>query len=197
LVSTGWGTAVVLDVLCLRCGVRWDEFEAEQPTLAQLGQRRLGDPGVVLIATIRVDGSPRLSPVEPLFWNGELWLSMGWGSRKASDLRRDPRILVHNVVTNREGSEGEYKVRGRAVAEADPVVQHGYADMVSRLLGWNPEPGRFHLFRVDVEDVTFIRWDPATNDQFVARWPDVREFVRRGTSTTSLGDPEPVSDLFR
>lgn len=176
--------------------MRWEQFEAEQPKLARVGRRCLGEPGVVLIATIRADGSPRVSAVEPLLWAGDLWLSMGWGSRKAFDLRRDSRILVHNVIKNREGSGGEYKVRGRAVAESGPSLQEEYAEMVQRLLGWTPEVGRFHLFRVDVQDVTFIRWDPATNDQFVARWPEVLEFVRRGTSATSLGDPHQFADLF-
>ena len=94
------------------------------------------------------------------------------------------------------GHRGEYKVRGRAIAETDRAVQHGYARAIHAEAGWEPEPGRFHLFRVDVHDVTFIRWDPATNDQFVTRWPRRREFVRRGTSATSVGDPEPFSELL-
>ena len=176
--------------------MRWHEFELEQSALAELGRRRLGDPGVVLVGTIRRDGSTRISPVEPLFWHEDLWLSMGWGSRKAADLQRDARVLVHSIVTSREGTAGEYKVRGRAIAETDRAVQHGYARAIHAEAGWEPEPGRFHLFRVDVHDVTFIRWDPATNDQFVTRWPRRREFVRRGTSATSVGDPEPFSDLL-
>ena len=70
------------------------------------------------------------------------------------------------------------------------------ARAVAEQLGWTPEIGRFHLVRVDVEDVTVIRWDDATNDQFVARWPSHEEFVRRGTSPTSQGPPEPISDLL-
>jgi hypothetical protein len=176
--------------------MRWDAFELEQPTLAELGKRRLGDPGVVLVGTIRRDGSPRLSPVEPLFWNRDLWLSMGWGSLKAADLKRDARVLVHSIVTSKEGTAGEYKVRGQAIPEFDRAVQDGYAQAIRAAAGWEPQPGRFHLFRVDVEDVTFIRWDPATNDQFVTRWPARREFVRRGTSATSVGDPEPITELL-
>ena len=107
--------------------MRWHEFELEQSALAELGRRRLGDPGVVLVGTIRRDGSTRISPVEPLFWHEDLWLSMGWGSRKAADLQRDARVLVHSIVTSREGTAGEYKVRGRAIAETDRAVQHGYA----------------------------------------------------------------------
>lgn len=176
--------------------MRWADFERDQPAFAQLGRRLLADPGVVLLATLRRDGTPRLSPIEPLFWREELWLSMGWGTQKAGDLGRDARLLVHNVVTDREGSNGEFKLRGRALAENDPRVNEQYAAEVSRSLGWNPEPGRFHLFRVDVEDATYIRWDPANNDQYVSRWPIGIEFVRRGTSDTSLGAPEPYSKLI-
>lgn len=177
--------------------MRWSDFAAEQPRLAELGRERLGVPGVVLVGTVRYDGTARISPVEPLFWADELWLSMMWGSRKAMDLQRDPRILVHSIVTSRDGANGEYKVRGRAVAETDLQAQAAYAEAVRSQLGWEPEPGKFHLFRVDVDDVTVVRYDDATGDQFVARWPRDGEFVRRATSATAVGDPEPHADLLR
>jgi hypothetical protein len=176
--------------------MRWVDFEREQPRLAELGRKKLAGPGVVLVATIRRDGSPRLSPIEPLLWHRGLWLSMGWGSQKARDLGRDDRVLVHSIVTSRDGTDGEFKVRGRAVLEENPRVQEEFAHTVVEELGWRPEVGKFHLFWVDVEDVTFIRWDNATNDQFVARWPEGVEFVRRGTSPTSQGPPEPTSELL-
>jgi hypothetical protein len=76
----------------------WSELERRQPGLAALGRQRLLEPGVVLVTTIRGDGTPRVSPVEPFVQDGVLWLSMLWQSRKAADLLRDPRILVHSVV---------------------------------------------------------------------------------------------------
>jgi hypothetical protein len=82
------------------------------------------------------------------------------------------------------------------VPEADPVAQARYATAVSEELGWSPEVGRFHLFRVDVEDVTALRYDDTTGDQYVARWPAGDEFVRRGTSATSVGGPQPHRDLL-
>ena len=176
--------------------MRWSELESRQPKLAELGRRRLVEPGVVLVATIRRDGTPRLSPVEPYLMDGDLWLSMLWQSTKARDLAHDPRLLVHNIVTSRDGREGEFKVRGRAVETDDPSVQRRYAEAVAESLGWSPEPGRFHLFAVDVDDITVIRYDDATGDQYVARWPAGREFVRRGTSATSVGAPEPRHELL-
>jgi Pyridoxamine 5'-phosphate oxidase len=150
----------------------------------------------VLVATIRKDGTPRVSPVEPFVMDGILWLSMLWQSKKAADLLRDPRVLVHSVVTGRDGGEGEFKIRGTAGAEPDPAVQRRYAAEVAGSLGWSPDPGRFHLFAVSIEQVTFIRYDDATGDQDVAMWPPAREFVRRGTSATSVGEPETVSDII-
>lgn len=132
-------------------------WKPEQPRLAELGRKKLAGPGVVLVATIRRDGAPRVSPVEPLFWDEDLWLAMGWGTRKAADLIRDPRILVHSVVTDRNGAQGEYKLRGRALPEDDPGVQARFADEAAKRVGWRAEIGKFHLFRVDVEDITFIR----------------------------------------
>jgi len=176
--------------------MRWHDFEQAQPKLAQVGRVKLGGPGVVLVATIRRDGSPRVSPVEPLFWRDDLWLSMGWRTHKAADLQRDNRILVHSIVSSREVEGGEFKVRGTAAADDSASVQRDYADAVQQELGWRPEPGRFDLFRIDVDDVTFIHWDSATNDQYVSRWPAGVEFVCRGTSTTSVGEPERIDELL-
>ena len=176
--------------------MHWDELTAQQQRLAAVAMRALADPGVVLVGTIRRDGTPRISPVEPLFWERDLWLSMLMDSRKAGDLQRDPRILVHSIVTTRDGAEGECKVRGRAVPVSDPDVETAYAAVVRDRLGWEPVPGRFHLFWVDVDDLTFIRYVDASGDQFVARWPAGEEFVRRGTSATSVGPPESHHDLL-
>jgi hypothetical protein len=176
--------------------VRWAEVEQRQTRLADLGRRRLVEPGVVLVATIRPDGTPRLSPVEPWLMAGDLWLAMLWGSHKARDLQRDPRVLVHSIVTTRDGGEGEFKVRGRADAETRPAVLGQYAEEVSEHLGWSPVVGRFHLFRVDVQHLAFLRYDDASGDQHVASWPPAKEYLRSGTSATTLSDPVPVSDLL-
>jgi len=177
--------------------MRWSEVERQQPRLAELGVRLLTGPGVVLVGTIRRDGTPRLSPVEPLVMDGSLWLSMMWRSAKATDLFRDPRILVHSAVAGREGGPGEFKVRGVARTHDDPAVHRRYAETAARELGWEPEFGRSHLFDVDIADVTFITYDAPTGDQHVAMWPPAREFVRRATSATSVGKPEPIRDLLR
>jgi Pyridoxamine 5'-phosphate oxidase len=177
--------------------MRWSDIEERQPRLADLGRTRLIEPGVVLVGTTRRDGTARISPVEPFILDGDLMLSMLWGSRKAADLLRDPRILVHSIVASRDGGDGEFKVRGTVRVEEDREVQRRYADAVGASLGWHPEPGRFHLFAVDVEQVTYIRYDDPTGDQYVTSWPPGREFVRHGTSPTSVGPPQPTNRILR
>ncbi len=176
--------------------MKWSELQQRQPKLVDVGRQRLLDPGVVLVATIRRDGTPRLSPVEPFVMDGDLWLSMLWQSTKAADLIRDPRVLVHGVVTSRDGRDGEFKLRGQARTEPDSSVQRRYAEAVGQALGWKPEVGQFHLFAVDIDHVSYLRYDEPTGDQYVTQWPPGREYVRRGTTTTSVGQPEPRVDLL-
>jgi Pyridoxamine 5'-phosphate oxidase len=171
-------------------------MEQAQPRLAELGRRRLIAPGVLLVATIRSDGSPRISGVEPLIFGGSLWLGMLWNSTKARDLLRDPQVLLHSVITGPDGSDGEVKIRGTVRAEHDPDTFHRYADTAAERLGWRPEPGCMHLFEVDIGAVTFIGFDTATRGQHVAMWPPPREFIRPGVTPTSLGDVQPVTRIL-
>lgn len=176
--------------------MRWSDLVRRQPRLADIARTRLLEPGVVLVATIRRDGTPRLSPVEPFVLEDELWLSMLWGSRKAADLRRDRRVLVHSIVTSREGGDGELKLRGQAWAEEDVATQQRYADAVAADLGWEPVVGRFHLLRVEIGSVDYIRYEQPSGDQYVVRWPAGDEYVRRLTSATSVGVAERVSGVL-
>ena len=65
-----------------------------------------------------------------------------------------------------------------------------------RLLWAEPQEPYFHLFRVEIGNVTVIRY-ALSGDQHVARWPSGKEFVRRATPPTGVGVEEPVVDLLR
>lgn len=176
--------------------MRWNDLQEKQPRLGALARDRLLSPGVLLVVTIRRDGTPRLSPVEPFVLDGDLWLSMMLGSRKAADLLRDPRVLVHSIVTGPSGEEGEVKLRGAARHVEDERALVRYASAVSETLPWSPEVGKFHLFVVEVEQVTVVRYDTASGDQYLVLWPPGRETRRRGTSATTVGEPEDVHDVL-
>lgn len=127
--------------------------------------------------------------------DGNLSLSMMLGSRKAEDLYRDPRLLVHSIVTGPDGSEGEVKIRGKAVGETDPTLQGRYAKAVGEALGWHPTVGRFHLFMVNIGSVSVVRYSER-GDQHVCTWPPGREYVRPIISSTEVGRPVPIRDLL-
>jgi hypothetical protein len=132
-------------------GMNWDAFKSAAPELAGEAEKLLDRTGVLLVGTIRQDGSPRISPVEPLFAGGELYLGMMPRSLKAADLLRDPRCTIHNVISDRMAAEGEFKLHGRArnVQEADE--RQRYCEGLKAKIGWSPDGMEFHLFAIEIE----------------------------------------------
>jgi hypothetical protein len=175
--------------------MRWSEISARQPALGAVAGRLLIEPGVLLAGTIRRDGTARISGVEPLVLDGDLWLSMMSGSAKTRDLDRDPRIALNSVITS-PSPPAEIKVRGtaRTVTEQDRHERHAAA--VREQIGWQPVAGQFTLFIVEVADVTYIGSEPGTGAQHVARWPPGEEYIRPQLTPTSLGPPQAVSRLL-
>ena len=91
--------------------MRWSAFAAHEQVLAAVAHDQLVKPGVVLAGTTRRDRSARISGVEPLIMDGELWLSMMPASVKARDLYRDPRIQLRSIVTS-PSPQAEIMMRG-------------------------------------------------------------------------------------
>ena len=135
--------------------VTWGEFAEADPELAALGEAQFARTGLALVGTLRRDGWPRISPVEPFIASGHLYLGMMWRSVKALDLLRDPRCVVHSTVSDREGTEGEFKVYGRAAEVTDPEERRRFADTVFDAIGHRPEEPEFHCFAIDIESVVF------------------------------------------
>jgi hypothetical protein len=175
--------------------VRWSEISARQPALGAIADRLLIEPGVLLVGTIRRDGTARISGVEPLVLDDELWLSMMSGSAKSRDLGRDPRVVLNSVITS-PSPPAEIKIRGTARAVTEQDRQERYAAAVWHQLGWQPVAGQFTLFIIDVADVTYIGSEPGTAAQHVARWPPGEEYIRPQLTPTSLGPPRAVSRLL-
>ena len=156
--------------------MRWDEFAASVPELAALGDERLRAKELCLIGTLRKNGWPRISPVEPEFVDGELMLGMMWQSPKALDLFRDARIVVHSVVSERSGKEGDFKLYGRAADVQDPERRAAYRATIKARIDWEPSEPNFHLFSINIESAGFVTfdepryglaWDPAKG---LRRW---------------------------
>lgn len=154
----------------------WKLIEEAEPEFAAR-VRRLFDAGRhKTIATLRADGSPRISGIECEFVDGELRFGSMVGARKAADLARDPRFALHGPTFHPEtGNEaewpGEAKIAGRAllagpitpvadgepapegqqfVADIDEVVVTGLNDDATRLVieSWTPDGGLRRVERV-------------------------------------------------
>jgi hypothetical protein len=61
----------------------WRDLEQGAPEIARLGLARLTAVRVAMLGTLRSDGSPRISPIEPYIVNGRVLVgAMAW-SKKA------------------------------------------------------------------------------------------------------------------
>ncbi len=139
---------------------RWSDVEREQPEFAARVRAAFEARKHKTIATLRADGSPRISGIEADFQDGDLTFGSMSGSRKGADLVRDPRFALHSATVDPPeddptGWPGEAKVAGRALvagdvddeasgvlfrAELDEVVMTGLNDAGDRLVVelWRP-----------------------------------------------------------
>ena len=144
----------------------WSDVRAAAPDLAKAVQARFDATGLGLLASLRRDGSPRISPVEPFFVD-ELWLGMMDGSRKAADLLRDPRFALHSATADKEVKEGDAKLTGRVVVADDPDSITAFRRGFSEHTGYDPGEAPFHLFRADVTEISFLK---PGGDHLVIEW---------------------------
>jgi len=155
--------------------VAWGDVETAEPELAATVRERFGQYTHHVLATLRKDGSPRLSGIEADFRDGQLWLGMMPHSRKALDLRRDPRFaLLANPGEGTGMGGGDVRLSGRAIETTDPETLAWYAGQAGA-----PQP--FHLFRAELTEV--VRTSVEGEDLVVRSWaPGGRmRTIRRGT----------------
>jgi hypothetical protein len=139
----------------------WQDLETQAPDLAHFARQRLEAHKHVYLATLRADGSPRISGIEVTIGAGELWLGSMAASRKVHDLRRDPRLALHSGSDDPPGFVGDARISGRAEFVDD---EEGRAPYLG-LLGDEP-PGQFELVRVSIEEVMTVAVAP-TGDRLV------------------------------
>jgi Pyridoxamine 5'-phosphate oxidase len=149
----------------------WRDLESTAPEIARLGKARLEQTRVALLATVRPDGSPRISPVEPCLWGGDLLFgAMAW-SLKTSDLSRDPRCALHSAVTDPDSGEGELKLYGHAEAASDQLRDGCTAGW------WVKQPADVAtVFVFSIEQGVFVSWDPAPGKMTSRQWSRERGY---------------------
>ena len=149
---------------------RWSEVEQQAPELAAAARGFL-DAGVhKTLATLRRDGSPRISGTELDFRDGDAWLGSMPGARKARDLERDPRFALHSASADPPGWQGDAKLAGRALEVTEPDSRPGPDD--------GEPPGDSHLFRLDVTELSVVRLAESGDRLVVESWHEGRGVTR-------------------
>ena len=146
----------------------WAEFGQADPALADLVLGRLQSHRHMIMATLKADGSPRLSGMEAPVRSGHLWLAMTPESRKATDLGRDRRFSLHSAPDTEDLLEGDARIDGIVVA-ADATQQdeflagHRYPiDDPSIMVLYVAMIRRVVLVRVSQHALLIESWTPAT-----------------------------------
>lgn len=97
----------------------WRDLESAEPAFAARARALLDAHKHKTLATLRADGSPRISGIEVQFVGDDLTFGSMPGARKGADLRRDPRFALHSASVDPPADEaawaGDAKVAGRAV----------------------------------------------------------------------------------
>lgn len=136
----------------------WRDIERAEPEFARRVRALFDARRHKTLATVRADGSPRISGIEAAFEGGDLIFGSMPNSRKGADLRRDPRFALHSATTDPvEGAEaawpGEAKISGRAIP-AGPITDGPAGDR----------------FRADIAEVVHTHLDEQASRLVVEWW---------------------------
>jgi hypothetical protein len=136
----------------------WQDVEQAVPEFAQRVRALFDAHRHKTIATLRADGSPRISGIETVFEDGKLVFGSMPDARKGADLRRDPRFALHSATVDPiEGAEaqwpGEAKISGRAIV-GGPVTEGSDGD----------------LFHADIAEVVHTHLNEAATRLVVEWW---------------------------
>lgn len=150
----------------------WREIEAAAPELAQLVRERFDAHLHKTMATLRKDGSPRISGTEVVFADGDVWIGSMGGALKARDLQRDGRVALHSAPIDTDMKDADAKLAGVATEISE----------IEQLRRVWPEweehhaPGGAHAFRIDVTEVSAATVE---GDRMVIRSWNERDGERR------------------
>jgi hypothetical protein len=131
----------------------WGEFAAAEPQFASRVRGLMRSRKHLTMATLRRDGSPRISGTEVQFAGDQLHIGSMSRAVKAQDLLRDGRVAIHGPTHDpaKGGTwRGEAKIAGRAVEM--------------------PADGDAHAFRIDIDEVVITRLNDARDRLVIESW---------------------------
>ena len=145
----------------------WSEVEAQAPELSARARELFDAYKHKTMATLRRDGSPRISGTEIEFKEGELYIGSMLRAVKALDLRRDPRFALHSGSADPPDHwRGDAKIAGRFEEITDPEA--------FERINEGPPSEPYHLFRADVTELVVVRLGEPADHLIIESWHEGR-----------------------
>jgi hypothetical protein len=144
--------------------VSWESFRIEAPELAEAIAARFASTRHHVMATLRRDGSPRVSGTEVQFFRQDLAIGSMPGAVKARDLQRDGRIALHSNPGDGSMAGGDAKLSGRAVEVTDEGTLAAFSGDAS-----TPQ-GPFHLFLILISEAVLTSIHPDGDRLLIESW---------------------------
>ncbi len=159
----------------------WEEFTEAAPRIAAIFTRRHAATGnLCMLATLRSDGFPRISPIEPRVFEGELWIVGMPDTTKFRDLARDPRFCLHTATVDTEVKDGDAKLWGVVRDVQDKPLHQRFAVDLFEDGGPDLRGSAFdHFYAADLTSASAVEvggghmdvtiWKPGTPEHVVRK----------------------------
>jgi hypothetical protein len=159
----------------------WKEFTGHAPRIAAVFSRRHAATGnLCLLATLRSDGFPRISPIEPRVFEDQLWLMGMPHTTKFRDLGRDPRFCLHTATVDPQVSDGDAKIWGVVNDVRDRELHQRFAAALFDETGFDLRGQDFeHFYAVDVTGASAVEVAGGHLDITIWKPGEVERVVRK------------------
>lgn len=136
----------------------WQEFTEAAPAIATIFARRHAATGnLCLLATLRSDGFPRISPLEPRMFEGQLWLAGMPNTTKFRDLERDSRFCLHTATVDTHVADGDAKLWGTVADVQDKALHQRFAIDLFEQTGFDLRGEEFdHFYAADITSASSV-----------------------------------------
>ncbi|MBW0114694.1 pyridoxamine 5'-phosphate oxidase family protein [Pseudonocardia abyssalis] len=159
----------------------WTDFTAGAPRISAIFTRRHAATGkLCLLATLRADGSPRISPIEPRVFEDRLWLIGMPDTTKFRDLHRDPRFCLHTATVDTQVGEGDAKLFGTVADVRDTDLHQRFAQDLFEEIGFDLRGETFgHFYEAHLTGASSVEivdghmevgiWKPGEQERVVQK----------------------------
>ncbi|MGV9414635.1 pyridoxamine 5'-phosphate oxidase family protein [Nocardia sp. NPDC003693] len=160
----------------------WSEFVESAPRISTIFARRHAATGnLCMLGTTRADGSPRISPLEPRIFEGDLWLVGMPRTTKFKDLERDPRFCLHTATVDTQVGDGDAKLFGTVHDVLDEGVRGRWLETLFEETGMDFRGEKFdHFYAADITGGSAVElidgkhmevtiWKPGSSERVVRK----------------------------